>query len=251
MLALELKDVNYSYFTKEKETKALQDINLSVKKGQFISIVGPSGCGKSTLLSIICGLIEPTSGEVIVNGRPVKDEMRNIGYMLQHDHLFEWRSVYGNVMLGLDIHRKKDTRNLATHYLSQYGLLDFKNSRPSELSGGMRQRVALIRTLMMEPDILLLDEPFSALDYQTRLIVCDDISSIIKKEHKTAILVTHDLAEAISVGESVYVLTKRPGRFKAAIDLDFCNDLSSLERRDTAAFRDYFNILWKELSDNE
>lgn len=107
MLALELKDVNYSYFTKEKETKALQDINLSVKKGQFISIVGPSGCGKSTLLSIICGLIEPTSGEVIVNGRPVKDEMRNIGYMLQHDHLFEWRSVYGNVMLGLDIHRKK------------------------------------------------------------------------------------------------------------------------------------------------
>ena len=239
MLALELKDVNYSYFTKEKETKALQDINLSVKKGQFISIVGPSGCGKSTLLSIICGLIEPTSGEVIVNGRPVKDEMRNIGYMLQHDHLFEWRSVYGNVMLGLDIHRKKDTRNLATHYLSQYGLLDFKNSRPSELSGGMRQRVALIRTLMMEPDILLLDEPFSALDYQT------------KKEHKTAILVTHDLAEAISVGESVYVLTKRPGRFKAAIDLDFCNDLSSLERRDTAAFRDYFNILWKELSGNE
>ena len=114
MLALELKDVNYSYFTKEKETKALQDINLSVKKGQFISIVGPSGCGKSTLLSIICGLIEPTSGEVIVNGRPVKDEMRNIGYMLQHDHLFEWRSVYGNVMLGLDIHRKKDTQNLAT-----------------------------------------------------------------------------------------------------------------------------------------
>lgn len=154
-------------------------------------------------------------------------------------------------MLGLDIHRKKDTRNLATHYLSQYGLLDFKNSRPSELSGGMRQRVALIRTLMMEPDILLLDEPFSALDYQTRLTVCDDISSIIKKEHKTAILVTHDLAEAISVGESVYVLTKRPGRFKAAIDLDFCNDLSSLKRRDTAEFRDYFNILWKELSDNE
>ena len=251
MSVLALKNENYSYFTPKGETCALKNINLSVKKGQFISIVGPSGCGKSTLLSIISGLINPTSGEILINGKSVEEEKSHIGYMLQHDHLFEWRTVYGNVRLGLDINKKNDEKKLADYFLDQYGLNEFKNARPSELSGGMRQRVALIRTLMMEPDILLLDEPFSALDYQTRLTVCDDISSIIKKEHKTAILVTHDLAEAISVGETVYVLSKRPGQIKSTIELDFPVSMTSIERRDTEAFRDYFNILWKELMNNE
>ena len=251
MSVLELKKVNYSYFTTKGETSALKNIDLSVKNGQFISIVGPSGCGKSTLLSLISGLIKPTSGEILINGKPVEEEKSHIGYKLQHDHLFEWRTVYGNVVLGLEINKKMDDMNKADYFLDQYGLSEFKKARPSELSGGMRQRVALIRTLILEPDILLLDEPFSALDYQTRLTVCDDISSIIKKEHKTAILVTHDLAEAISVGEAVYVLSKRPGTIQATIEMDFPVSMTSIERRDTEAFRDYFNILWKELMNYE
>lgn len=251
MSVFSIKNLCFSYFTDKGETKALSDINLTVEKGQFISIVGPSGCGKSTLLSLMSGLIAPTFGSILINGKSVEEGKGEIGYMLQKDHLFEWRTVYGNVCLGFDIHKKKDTRHMAEHYLSQYGLSDFKNAKPSELSGGMRQRVALIRTLMMEPDILLLDEPFSALDYQTRLSVCDDISSIIKKEKKTAILVTHDLAEAISVGEVVYVLTSRPGKIKSVIPLTFPKQMTSLERRHTPEFNTYYNILWKEFMPDE
>lgn len=251
MSFLELKNISYSYYSKEGETIALKDINLYIKSGQFVSIVGPSGCGKSTLLSVICGLLTPTTGTITIDGKPVALARNNIGYMLQRDELFEWRTLYGNVKLGLDIAGKKDNPTLANHFFNQYGLSDFKYRHPHELSGGMRQRVALIRTLMLEPSLLLLDEPFSALDYQTRLTVCDDISSIIKKEHKTAILVTHDLAEAISVGETVYILSQRPGTIKSVLPLDFPPELSSLERRDTEAFKDYFNILWKELCDNE
>ncbi len=251
--ALTLKNVSYSYHSKQGETYALYDISLNVPKGSFISIVGPSGCGKSTLLSLIAGIINPDTGSILVNGRSVKEAGGSIGYMLQHDHLFEWRSIYSNVVLGLEIQRKKDDdgKQRAEKLLDQYGLGDFKAAKPSELSGGMRQRVALIRTLVLEPEILLLDEPFSALDYQTRLTVCDDIASIIKKEHKTAILVTHDLSEAISVGDMVYVLTKRPGRVAASIPIRFPDsDMTPLMRRNAPQFKDYFNILWKELNEN-
>ena len=239
-----LKDVCYSYHTKDKETYALKDISLTVPRGSFICIVGPSGCGKSTLLSLIAGLIEPDSGSIDV-------DFTRIGYMLQHDHLFEWRSVYANVILGLEIQRKKnaDSEQNAASLLNRYGLSDFVGSRPSELSGGMRQRVALIRTLALEPDILVLDEPFSALDYQTRLTVCDDIASIIRNEHKTAIMVTHDIAEAISVGDTVYVLTRRPGSIATSVDISFGADENSpLCRRNSPLFNHYFNILWKELT---
>lgn len=239
-----LKDVCYSYHTKDKETYALKDISLTVPRGSFICIVGPSGCGKSTLLSLIAGLIEPDSGSIDV-------DFTRIGYMLQHDHLFEWRSVYANVILGLEIQRKKNaaSEQNAASLLNRYGLSDFVGSRPSELSGGMRQRVALIRTLALEPDILLLDEPFSALDYQTRLTVCDDIASIIRNEHKTAIMVTHDIAEAISVGDMVYVLTRRPGSIATSVDINFGADENSpLCRRNSPLFNHYFNILWKELT---
>lgn len=199
--ALSLKNISYSYHTVQGETCALKDISLDIPKGSFVSVVGPSGCGKSTLLSIIAGIIRPDSGRILINGRDISPGNDSIGYMLQHDHLFEWRSIYGNVMLGLEIKRRKKTdgTSYVDELLKRYGLGEFKASRPSELSGGMRQRAALIRTLALEPEILLLDEPFSALDYQTRLTVCDDIYSIIKKEHKTAVLVTHDLSEAISV----------------------------------------------------
>ncbi len=242
MTALDIIGVNYSYHTKKGETPALRDINLSVKQGEFISVVGPSGCGKSTLLSLVAGIIIPESGSISVNG--------GVGYMLQHDHLFEWRTVYENILLGPEIRKLKNCESTAMHFLTRYGLADFKNSKPSQLSGGMRQRAALIRTLMLNPDILLLDEPFSALDYQTRLTVCDDISSIIRNEGKTAILVTHDLAEAISAGDMVYVLSKRPGHFIKKVEMDFPPELTPFMRRNCPDFNDYFNILWKEMSDN-
>lgn len=244
---LSLSNVSYTYHTKEKETLALSNINLSVQKGQFVSIVGPSGCGKSTLLSIMAGLIKPCTGKVDI-------DFESTGYMLQHDHLFEWRSVYGNVILGLEIRKKKNAsaEEKVHSMLNRYGLLDFAGSKPSELSGGMRQRAALIRTLALEPEILLLDEPFSALDYQTRLTVCDDIATIIRNEGKTAIMVTHDIAEAVSVGDYVYVLTKRPGTIKSCLEMNFEPEHNSpLARRNSPLFNQYFNILWKEISDCE
>lgn len=254
MSALEIKNVCYSYHTPQGETYALYDINLTVEKGSFISIVGPSGCGKSTLLSLIAGIAKPESGSILINGNSTAVSGSEVGYMLQHDHLFEWRTVYGNVTLGLEIRHEKneESYNYASRLLQQYGLEDFKNAKPSQLSGGMRQRVALIRTLALEPDILLLDEPFSALDYQTRLTVCDDIASIIKKEHKTAIMVTHDLAEAVSVGDIVYVMSKRPGHIVSEIPIHFKNEGESpMERRNEPEFNEYFNLLWKELGKNE
>lgn len=242
---LQLKNVNYSYHTITGETKALENINLTVHRGEFLSIVGPSGCGKSTLLSIIAGLIPAESGEISINGT-------NIGYMLQRDHLFEWRTIYKNVILGLEVQNKltpSSLKNIDT-MLSTYGLDGFKHSKPSELSGGMRQRAALIRTLALEPDLLLLDEPFSALDYQTRLEVSDDISRIIKKEDKTAILVTHDLSEAIATGDRVVILSKRPGTIKKIIPIELSiNDRTPLTSRNAKEFKDYFNMIWEELSD--
>lgn len=242
---LELKNVNYSYHTTEGETKALEDISFTVDKGEFVSIVGPSGCGKSTLLSIIAGLIEAESGEISVNGS-------NIGYMLQRDHLFEWRTIYKNVILGLEVQNKLNPKSLKNvdEMLTTYGLNTFKNSKPSELSGGMRQRAALIRTLALEPDILLLDEPFSALDYQTRLEVSDDISRIIKKEDKTAILVTHDLSEAIATGDKVIILSKRPATIKKIVPINLSiENRTPLSSRNAKEFKEYFNMIWEELSD--
>lgn len=250
--ALSLKNVSYSYHTPSGETYALYNISFDVPRGSFIAIVGPSGCGKSTLLSLIAGIIKPDEGSILLDNKPISDHKDKIGYMLQHDHLFEWRSVYGNVILGLEIQKKKnkETSAKAKQLLSRYGLFDFSGSKPSQLSGGMRQRAALIRTLALEPDILLLDEPFSALDYQTRLSVCDDIATIIRKESKTAIMVTHDLSEAVSVGDTVIVLSKRPGTIKASIPLDFHTDCDTpMNRRNSAGFKEYFNMLWKELCD--
>jgi len=242
---LELKNINYSYHTTSGETKALEDISFSVNKGEFISIVGPSGCGKSTLLSIIAGLIKAESGDIVVNGS-------NIGYMLQKDHLFEWRTIYKNVTLGLEVQNNLTPASIknVNKMLDTYGLERFKNARPSELSGGMRQRAALIRTLALEPDLLLLDEPFSALDYQTRLEVSDDISRIIKKEDKTAILVTHDLSEAIATGDRVIILSKRPATIKRIVPINLSiENRTPLTSRNAKEFKDYFNMIWEELSD--
>lgn len=243
---LELRNISHSYHTLEGETPALEDLSLTLKRGEFISIVGPSGCGKSTLLSIITGLLVPERGTLLLKGK-------NVGYMLQKDHLLEWRNVYQNVCLGLEIQHTLSVEKKAKAYslLEKYGLKDFAAARPSELSGGMRQRVALARTLVLEPDLLLLDEPFSALDYQTRLEVADDIGRIIKSEGKTAILVTHDLGEAISMGDRVIVLTARPGSIKSSISLSFPEEKNTpLLRRNTVEFNEYFQKIWKELNAN-
>lgn len=245
---LTLENVSYSYHTLLGETAAIEDITLNVKKGEFISIVGPSGCGKSTLLSLISGLSKPDHGTIKLYGN------QNIGYMFQKDNLFEWRSVYKNATLGLDINHRATKENLAkvNSLFDSYGLSNFKNVRPSQLSGGMRQRAALIRTLALEPDILLLDEPFSALDYQTRLEVCDDIGTILRKEGKTAILVTHDLSEAISMGDRVVVLSNRPATIKDIVDIHFnLENRTPISCRNEPEFKDYFNKIWKELTSNE
>ena len=250
---LTLSHISYSYHDLNGETTALSDISFSLEEGRFLAIVGPSGCGKSTLLSLICGLLEPSEGEIALNGLPLKQASANIGYMLQKDHLFEWRTIYSNVTLGLEIqHRLNEhTRKNVDDMLETYGLSSFRDSRPSQLSGGMRQRAALIRTLALEPDLLLLDEPFSALDYQTRLSVCDDIFGIIKKEQKTAILVTHDLSEAISMADEVLVLSRRPGRVQKKQPIHFeMEERTPLRCRNAPEFKDYFNLIWKELNSN-
>ncbi len=243
---LEIKNLSHSYHNLEGETKALSQLSFGMHKGEFISIVGPSGCGKSTLLSLISGLIKPEEGSVELHGKLM-------GYMLQKDHLLEWRTIYKNIILGLEIRHMvtKETKQKVQEYLEQYGLADFANAKPSELSGGMRQRAALIRTLILEPDLLLLDEPFSALDYQTRLTVADDIGQIIRKEKRSAILVTHDLSEAISLGDRVLVLSKRPASIKRIIPLTFdLEEDTPLHRRNAPEFKKYFNMVWKELNED-
>ena len=251
---LELKHIYYSYHTMDGETSALSDISFGMKEGEFVAVVGPSGCGKSTLLSLICGLLTPEKGRIRVRGKDLKESTTNIGYMLQHDQLFEWRTIYNNVILGLEVQHMLTTksRQKAHELLDTYGLSRFENARPSQLSGGMRQRAALVRTLVLEPDILLLDEPFSALDYQTRLRVSAAIGQIIRREKKTAILVTHDLSEAVSLADRVIILSPRPATIRQTLPLifDLEND-TPLNRRAAPEFKTYFNLIWKELNSNE
>lgn len=196
---LEVKNIGKKYQNKEGEILALKNVNFRVKKGEFVSIIGPSGCGKSTLLSIIAGLEEKTTGEIYIEGEKINGISSKIGYMLQRDCLLEWRDILSNTMFGLEVKGKKDNVNkeYVLELLKKYNLYEFKDKYPSELSGGMRQRVALIRTLAVKPKILLLDEAFSALDYQTRIMVTNDIYSILRKEKITAIIVTHDISEGI------------------------------------------------------
>lgn len=251
---LELHNIHYAYHNMDGETKALENVSFSISEGEFVSVVGPSGCGKSTLLSLICGLIKPERGYIRLNGRELSESKTNIGYMPQRDQLFEWRTVYHNVILGLEIQHTltAKTKAKAHEFLNTYGLEEFADAYPSELSGGMRQRAALIRTLVLEPEILLLDEPFSALDYQTRLTVGDDIGQIIRREHKSAILVTHDLSEAISLGDRVIILSDRPATIRQTVPLIFnLEDDTPLHRRNAPEFKSYFNLIWKELNSHE
>ena len=251
---LEVKNISKKYQNKKDETLALQNVNFRVKKGEFVSIIGPSGCGKSTLLSIIAGLEEKSEGEIYIEGEKITGMSPKIGYMLQRDCLLEWRTIWSNVMFGLEVKGKKDenTVKYVENLLKKYELYDFKDKYPSELSGGMRQRAALIRTLAINPKILLLDEAFSALDYQTRIMVTNDIYSILRKENITALIVTHDISEAISMSDRVIVLSNRPGTVKDNHKIDFeIENRTPLNCRENPKFSKYFNTLWKELRADE
>lgn len=235
-------DVKLIYHTKRGETTAAEHLDFSVSEGEFVAIIGPSGCGKTTLLSLAAGLLKPSEGVVEHTGV-------TFGYMLQKDQLFPWRTIEKNIYLPLEIKKinTAEHRERAAALAEKYGLKDFLQSYPAQLSGGMRQRAALIRTLAAEPDVLLLDEPFSALDYQTRLNVAEDVADIIRREKKTALLITHDISEAISLADRVLVLSKRPARVVASHEMDF-GDLSPLKRRETSQFSVWFELLWKELN---
>lgn len=251
---LTISNVCMNYHTLQSETEALKNISFNVQQGEFISIVGPSGCGKSTILNIIAGLLKPSSGKVLIDGSPLSNTALKIGYMFQKDQLFEWLTVWHNVLLGLKIQHKINnyTIDKVTTLLHDYNLWEFKDYYPNQLSGGMRQRVALIRTLALDPEILLLDEPFSALDYQSRLTASDEIYKIIKKEDKTAIMVTHDISEAISMSNRIIILSKRPAMIKKEISTQFGEKYDSpLKCREAPEFRLYFNSIWKELDIND
>lgn len=247
----ELNHVSMLYHTLREETLAIKNLNLNVYEDEILGVVGPSGCGKSTLLSLIAGLIKPTSGTVVVNGQIVETPLKNIGYMFQKDQLFDWRDILNNVVIGLEIQGKLNKESLeeAKELLTNYGLGDFLYSYPYQLSGGMRQRVALIRTLLLKPNILLLDEPFSALDYQTRLAISDEVGIILREQKKTAVLVTHDIAEAISLCDRVAIMSNRPGTIKDIIEINLSceEDRSPIKLREAPEFRYYFNNIWKEL----
>ncbi len=240
---LEIKNLTKNYHTKEGEIEAIKDCNLKVSKGEIIALVGPSGCGKSTLLSIISELDKDYQGEVI------KSDNLKIAYMLQSDALFPWLTIYENAILGLKVQKMLTKENLeyVDYLLKFYNLDEFKNKYPKSLSGGMKQRVALIRTLALKPDLLLLDEPFSALDQQARLVISDDVYKIIKKEKKTVILVTHNIEEAITFADRVIVLTKRPSYIKNIVEIKMDNNDSIYERRKDKNYFKYFDIIWKDL----
>ena len=254
MEVLSVEGIRKAYQTPAGETVALENVTFSMEQGDFYSLVGPSGCGKSTLLSIIAGTLTPTAGQVRVAGQTVTGPSPRIGYMLQQDNLLEWRTVRQNVLFGLEIRRNLTpaTRARADRLLETYGLAEFADSRPSQLSGGMRQRVALIRTLAVAPDILLLDEAFSALDYQTRMEVTEDVYRIIRQERVTALMVTHDIPESICMGDRVLILSPRPAVIRCQLPIVFDMPTRSPMRcRGLPAFTSYYDFIWKELGMHE
>ncbi|KGX83531.1 ABC transporter ATP-binding protein [Pontibacillus marinus] len=251
MAFLDLNNLSHQYFTKSGFTKAIEDISLSVEEGSFVSFLGPSGCGKTTLLSIVAGLLQPTEGQVLIDQKPLKEQKASIGYMLQQDYLFPWKTIEQNVVLGPYIQgdRSEAVKQKAASILSEIGLGNVLQSYPSQLSGGMRQRVALARTLMTDPKILLLDEPFSALDYQTKLKLEDLVSNTLKSYNKTSLLVTHDIGEAIAMSDSIYLLSANPGRLSKKFGVpSHLKTLSPFDARQHNDFNALFQDIWKELN---
>ena len=241
-----INNLSKIYHDKYSETLAIDNLSFDINEKEIVSIVGPSGCGKSTLLGILSGLITKSSGEIIFNGD------KKLAYMLQTDSLMPWRTILDNCLIGLEIKNIKTKENIdnVNKLLKKYGLFEFKDKYANSLSGGMRQRVALIRTLAANPDILLLDEPYSALDYQTRLKLSDDLYKIIKEEGKTAILITHDIAEALSISNRVIVLTKRPCKVKNIYEIKLNNPSIPTENRKDPKFNYYYELIWRDIDEN-
>ncbi len=244
-ISVELKNISKKFHTIQNETMAIDDISFKVYEGEILAIVGPSGCGKSTILSIIAGLVKPSGGILNIKNK-------NIGFMFQKDQLYEWRTIFKNAVIGLEVQDKLTQNNIQKieEMLENYGLGSFKNHYPSQLSGGMRQRVALIRTLAVEPEILLLDEPFSALDYQTRLTVGNEVGTILRERKITTILVTHDIPEAVSISDRVLVLTERPARIKKEFNIVFNTmetNRTPMKCRQSSEFGEYFKNIWEEM----
>ncbi|MTV48678.1 ATP-binding cassette domain-containing protein [Heliobacillus mobilis] len=247
-LAIELRNVTVTYQTPKGEIPALEDIQLKVTPGEFVALVGPSGCGKSTILSLIAGLFEPTYGEVFVKGEQSGRHQCRIGYMLQQDFLLPWRTVLDNANLGLELQKDRGKETLVEDLLKTYGLEKFLHHHPTELSGGMRQRVALVRTLAVDPDIFLLDEPFSALDYQTRTTIQEEVWQALKSRRKTTVLVTHDVGEAVAMSDRVIVLTSRPAKVKRDLTIEFGKEHPGpWQARKSKGFVDYVDLIWDEL----
>ncbi len=244
---LEIKNLKKNYNTKMGEIEAIQNLSFDVKDKEFLCIIGSSGCGKTTLLNLIAELDTKTDGCILKYKKDLK-----IGYMMQVDCLFPWKTILENATIGLEITHELTKENIeyTKDLLTKYGLKDFMNKYPDQLSGGMKQRVALIRTLATKPDILLLDEPFSALDYVSRLMVSEDVYKIIKEEEKTVIMITHDIAEAISLADRVLVLSKRPTRIKNTYDIKLSNKSTPIENRKAKEFSYYYDLLWKDLDKN-
>lgn len=254
MSFLNVRNVFHTYFSMKEATEALQNINLSVKKGEFVSFIGPSGCGKTTLLSIIAGLFQPTKGTVLIEGQNVfENKDLSIGYMLQQDYLFPWKTIEENINLGLKvINKEKEYPDIASKLLKDVGLPPLEKKYPRELSGGMRQRVALARTLAVNPKVLLLDEPFSALDYQTKLKLEDLVSKMLKEYEKTAVLVTHDIGEAIAMSDRIFLFSARPGRLYKIFEVpEEIRVLTPFEARTHSSYSSLFQIVWKELESLE
>lgn len=243
----QLENVHLRYHEPRGETEAVGGMDLSVRKGEFVSIVGPSGCGKTSILSMLAGILQPSAGTVTVLGSPPDPRANSTGYMLQRDHLLEWRTIEQNVLLGLEVKKRLNaqTHAYAAELLDRYGLGEFKNHYPRQLSGGMKQKAALIRTLAFSPELLLLDEPFSALDYQQRLLLADEVHSIIKRGGYSAVLVTHDISEAICMSDRVIILSERPARIRKQVEIDMGGD-TPLKRRSNPLFREYYDAVWSE-----
>ena len=251
---LKIKDVRHTYFTKTSATTALSDISLDIEEGEFISFLGPSGCGKTTLLSIIAGLVKPTEGIVTLEGKLIDTKKNDIGYMLQQDYLFPWKTIEENILLGLKISKQLDVKKKqqTLQLLTRMGLTGVEKQYPRQLSGGMRQRVALVRTLATEPKLLMLDEPFSALDFQTKLHLEDHVSQTLKSFHKTAILVTHDIGEAIAMSDRIFLFTARPGQiYRTFIIPEELRKLPPFQARNHERYQQLFQIIWKEMESLE
>lgn len=251
---LRVQNIQVIYQSPKEETLAVKDVSFSVKKGEFVSIVGPSGCGKSTILSCMAALNRQQNGFITLDGKDIFESRDKIGYMLQSDNLMPWRSIWRNVTIGLEVRKSMDSQSIeyAQQLLKKYDLWQFRNSFPSQLSGGMRQRVALIRTLALKPEVLLLDEAFSALDYQTRVSVSCDVYEILRRENKTMVMVTHDIPEAVSMSDKVVVLSKRPAVVQKEVTVNLGNRTDNpVKRRTHTQFQSYFNSIWGELMTDE